>query len=526
MQPIARWSAAPRERMWFAAVLLVALALRVWDLGARSLWFDEAGEYWVATAPLSHLLHFVSVGSGDPPLYSFLLHGWMKLGHAEAWLRLLSVFASVSGVAGIIVLARRLGGFPAAFVAGSLVAVNPPDIRYAQEAGQYALMLGTIAWNLVALHSLWNDAGRKSIVSWAATAFLATTAYYGSVFPVLVPFGCALVEALARRDRARVRAFGLALVLFLVIAVPVLWSVLPDQMARVLDTRTAQSNDPRAVAGIALVYRWICNLFAFHFAGWPYTHVPAWLPVVCWFALLSLALRVRPRWALWLVATWAAYGIASLLQIFPFGFRWGLPLLPLVLVVAAVGATVGMRDRIPKLIGTMAFLGLLGSGIASLPNRSFRDAIDPQHAMPWPETEELRDVVDYWHQRRTPDQPTYVFYGAAPAFAYYLQRYPDTRDPLPPAWSLSCWSEDNPPDFCRRGNIYYGRWLRSLGSPEAKVRSISETLGGRPREFWIVFSHVQFGENVQIVDRLARNGFSTVDSIERASTGAVLLRSE
>jgi hypothetical protein len=197
-----------------------------------------------------------------------------------------------------------------------------------------------------------------------------------------------------------------------------------------------------------------------------------------------------------------------------------------VLIVSALGATAGMRNRIPKLVGAVAFLGLLGCGVASLPNRSFRNVIDPAHAMPWPETEDLRDVVDYWHHKRTTSQPTYVFYGAAPAFAYYLQRYPDTRDPLPPAWSLSCWSEDHPPDFCRRNNIYYGRWLRTLGSPEAKVQSISQTLGTRPREFWIVFSHVQYGEDAQIVERLARNGFTSVDSVERPSAGAVLLRSE
>jgi len=520
-----RISSLSRERVWFAGILLLALALRVWDLGARSLWFDEASEYWVATAPLFRLAHFVGVGSGDPPLYAFLLHFWMALGTNEAWLRLLSVLASVAGVAGAMTLGLRLGGLPTAIAAGLLLSVNPPDIRYAQEAGQYALMLGTLAWNLFALHGLWTRGGRKWVLAWALTAFLATTAYYAAVFTVGVPLGCALVEAAVRRDRPRLRRLGLALGLFLVVAAPVLWTVLPDQFARVLDTRALLADYPQPrPEGLALVWRWLCNLFAFHFTGWPYTVVPAWITVACWFALLGLALRAQPRWALWFGATWAGYGIAGLLELFPFGFRWGLILLPPTIVLSAIGATLGTNTRALKLVGTLAFAGLVMGGVASLPNRTVRDAIDSKHAFLWPETEDVRPVAEYWHERRTPSQPTYVFYGAAPAFAYYLQRYPDTRASLPPTWSHACWHEKSPPSFCRNGTIYYGRWLRSLRTPEDKVRSLAQAFATQPREFWIVFSHVSARESAEVIEVLKQGGYTVVDWIERRNAGAVLLQ--
>ena len=525
MRPISRLSVSPRERAWFLGVLFVALALRLWDLGARSLWFDEAGEYWVATAPLAHIAHFVSVGSGDPPLFSFLLHFWMKIASNEAWLRMLSVFASLSGVAGVMVLGRRLGGFATAIAAGALAAVNPPDIRYAQEVGQYALMLGTVSWSLVALHGLWNEGGRKWVLAWALIAFLAATSYYAAAITVLVPFGCALVETLVRRDFARARRFALALAIFLVVTVPVLWSVLPGQLARVLDTRAALAEYPQQRPhGIALIWRWIANLVAFHFAGWPYTRVPAWVPVSCCFALLALALRVRPRWTLWFAATWTAYGIAGLLELFPFGFRWGLILLPPTIVLAAVGFTIGARDRALKVVAALAIAGLVVCSLVSLPNRTLRDALDPTRVVQWPETEDMRPVVEYWHTKMSHAQPTYVFYGAAPAFAYYAQRYADTRRELPPTWSLACWHDADPPAFCRDDNVYYGRWLRSLGSPEAKVKSIGETLAGRPDEFWIVFSHVQGAESAEIIQRLKQNGYTMADWVERRAAGAVLMK--
>ena len=271
----ARLSLARHERFWLAGILLLALALRVWDIGARSLWYDEACEYWVAVAPLSQLAHFVSLGSGDPPLYAFLLHYWMKLGTSEAWLRAMSALVSLAGVAGLMVLGRRLAGPSAAIAAGLLAAVNPPDIRYAQEVGQYALMLGTVAWSLVALHGLWNEGGRKWIVAWSLLAFSATASYYAAVFPVLVPFGCALVEALVRRDRSRIVRLVVALGIYVAVTTPVLWSVLPDQLSRVLVTRDriAEIAQQRP-EGLALVWRWLGNLFAFHFSGFPSAFVP------------------------------------------------------------------------------------------------------------------------------------------------------------------------------------------------------------------------------------------------------------
>ena len=526
MRSVSRLSALPRERIWFAGILLLALALRVWDLSARSLWFDEAGEYWVATAPLSQLAHFVSVGSGDPPLYSFLLHFWMKLGTGEAWLRALSVLASLAGVAGLMVLGSRVGGFVTAVIAGLLAAINPADIRYAQDVGQYALMLGTVAWSLVALHGLWHAGGRKWILAWALIACLATTSYYAAVFTVLVPFGCALVESLIRRDRARIVRFAIALAIYLVVTVPALRPVLPAQMSRVLDTRAALADYPQQrPEGLALVWRWLSNLFAFHFAGWPYTRVPAWLPIVCWFSLLALALRVRPRWALWFVATWAVYGVASLLELFPFGFRWGLILCPFVLLLSAIGVTL-TRERALRLLGAVALTGLIVCALVSLPNRTVRDAIDPTRTIQWPETEDMRPVVEYWHAKWTHSQPTYVFYGAAPAFGYYAQRYPDTRSELPPTWCLECWHQENAPEFCRQENIYYGRWLRSMGSPEEKMKSLTKTLATRPQEFWIVFSHVHGSESAEIIQRIKMNGYTMVDWIERRAAGAVLMRLE
>ena len=56
-------------------------------------------------------------------------------------------------------------------------------------------------------------------------------------------------------------------------------------------------------------------------------------------------------------------------------------------------------------------------------------------------------MVETWLAHRTPSQPTYVYYGAAPAFAYYASRVQANLVDLPPTWHLACW-HDGSPSFC------------------------------------------------------------------------------
>src|SRR5574341_1339385 len=80
-------------------VLLMAFFIRVSTLGLRSMWLDEGLNYWVAQSLLTNLLDNVREGLQHPPLFSLLLHFWMKLGNSEFVLRYLSLVFSVASVA-------------------------------------------------------------------------------------------------------------------------------------------------------------------------------------------------------------------------------------------------------------------------------------------------------------------------------------------------------------------------------------------------------------------------------------------
>jgi hypothetical protein len=520
-----------RERLLFAAILVLALALRVWDLNARSLWFDEAGEYWVSTAPFSHLVESVRTGTGDPPLYEFLLHMWMQVSTNETWLRLLTVFASVSGVAGVMVFTRTVTAGAVAPVsavapvfAGALLAVLPADVRYAQEAGQYGFVPALVAWNLVCLLWMMRARNWRSLFAWVVTALAASYLYYATIFPVASAFACVVIESIARRDVRLRRATGTALVIYVAGMLPLVVSYLPTQLARVVEYSGIERPSSAGIVGIMRdKWRMTCELIAFQFTGWPHTHIPAVVSVLPVLLLMVVAIPRAPRLLIWFAVAINAYAAANALGMFPIGYRWGLIMTPLIICAIATGAAAtGKKWLRPATLA--AFALLVAACVYSLPNRSLRDRVYPEPSGAWPETEDMRMVAQFWLQHRTTAQPTYVYYGAAPAFAYYT-REPGTGVARPSTWCLACWHDWDTPAFCRDGNIYYGRWMRRFDANE-KMRSVVETLGGVPPSFWMVFGHLVPGDDRDMIAGFKREGYRVAASVEGVNASACLLTRE
>jgi uncharacterized membrane protein len=127
-----RWS----NHQLLAAIFVLALLLRVYDLGGKSLWLDEA-----------YTLHYgqptlTPVDPNNPPLFYTFLHHWTgRFGRSEAAARLPSALLSFLNVGLLYVLARRLAGDRVALMAAALLAVSPLNIWYAQEARMYAALV-------------------------------------------------------------------------------------------------------------------------------------------------------------------------------------------------------------------------------------------------------------------------------------------------------------------------------------------------------------------------------------------------
>jgi mannosyltransferase len=177
------------------AILLAAFALRVYRLDAQSIWWDEGHSIEMASAPLAQIPTLPGMDV-HPPGYFAMLHQWMAVaGRSEFALRYLSVVFSLLTVALAMRFARSLPGrsSAAATLAGSLAALAPLYVAYAQEVRMYAMVtffaLTSVyfQWRIIFSPSNTSARGGKF---WDLAGYVVTTAaslytHYFTIFLLL-----------------------------------------------------------------------------------------------------------------------------------------------------------------------------------------------------------------------------------------------------------------------------------------------------------------------------------------------------
>jgi mannosyltransferase len=129
-----------RSALPWLAVLLASSAVRLWNLGTQSLWFDETYTVFVARKSPDAMLRYLITDGVHPPLYYGLMALWIRVfGTSPVALRLPSAIAGVLSVGLMYLLVRKMAGKPEATLAALLLGFSPFFIWYSQDARMYAL---------------------------------------------------------------------------------------------------------------------------------------------------------------------------------------------------------------------------------------------------------------------------------------------------------------------------------------------------------------------------------------------------
>ncbi|HEV3226983.1 MAG TPA: glycosyltransferase family 39 protein [Acidimicrobiales bacterium] len=136
-----------------ALAVVAGVVLRFWT--RSHLWLDEALSVDIARLPLGDIPAALR-HDGHPPLYYFLLHGWIALfGQGDVAVRSLSGVFSVAAIPLAWFAGRRVGGRMTAWAFVALLAVSPFAIRYGTETRMYSLvMLLVLAGYLLVANAL------------------------------------------------------------------------------------------------------------------------------------------------------------------------------------------------------------------------------------------------------------------------------------------------------------------------------------------------------------------------------------
>lgn len=235
------------------AVGLVYVLLRLRNLDASCLWFDEIFSVHAAEMDWTNLLWFAAQDLIHPPLFYVLLKIWMLVvGESLWWLRFFPVFFSILAAAPFLLLCRQLKlSFLTTAVALAFFAVNGSCIKYAQEVRMYSVLL------CFALVSLWLFArflntGKSFAVLLVVNILLVYTHYFGWL---IVASEVLAVVVLAREHLKRILL--MAGVAFLSFA-PWLYAI---WQASKINADVGQNIGWMKKPNVAAVFRFVFDLF-------------------------------------------------------------------------------------------------------------------------------------------------------------------------------------------------------------------------------------------------------------------------
>ncbi len=178
------------------AAILVGFALRVYQLAAQPLSWDEGWSIAMRSLPLSEINRITALDV-HPPLYYYVLKMWPGLGAHELLLRFLSVVAGVvlipaTYVAGRVWCDERVGAF-----AACVAAFSPFLVYYSQVVRMFALCASL---GVLAAYFLLKAVATVQRGFYLAFVCFATAALYTFYYSALV-IAAVLVYALMLRPQ-------------------------------------------------------------------------------------------------------------------------------------------------------------------------------------------------------------------------------------------------------------------------------------------------------------------------------------
>ena len=362
-------------RRFVLLVILLAVVLRFYRLGADGLWIDEYFTWFNVNPPPGHGFWEQFRDNIQGPLYLAVLWPFVGDNLSEFLLRLPAALAGVAAVSLVMRLGRELGDARSGAWAGLLLAVNPFHVWYSQEARGYAfLVLFSLAATLVLVRMLREGATVRSGLAYGLLSALAVLSNMSALFLCVAQGIAVLVLARPWRPEQRrgwLTAFGL------VALVSMPWLLQASGYWYVGRLAPGGGGGLQPVGSTSLnvwVYPFTVYAMFYGFTLGPTlaelhrpdrmelvrTALPLLAPAgllaggLLLYGLARLPSRTRLTLAVWVLVPVGVLTLLRLADVKTFTPRYLATLLPLLVCLAAVGVA-----RLPRRAGAVAGVALL-----------------------------------------------------------------------------------------------------------------------------------------------------------------------
>ncbi|GIW48508.1 MAG: membrane protein [Deltaproteobacteria bacterium] len=158
--------------------VLVGAFLRIYRIGEKSLWLDEAMSVWFARHPIIEIVSVQPASDVHPPLYYLLLGLWIRVfGDGESEVRLLSAFFGVFSIPLLFLIANDLFGKTVALISALVLSLSPFHIYYSQEARMYTMVTFFVLLSVFFMERiLFVRKNTRKMVSFYAFGYVISTA--------------------------------------------------------------------------------------------------------------------------------------------------------------------------------------------------------------------------------------------------------------------------------------------------------------------------------------------------------------
>ncbi len=135
-----------KEAVFLALIIMLALFLRIYDLGKESIWLDEGFALQAIDRNAIEVVKWTADFDPIPPFYYITLHFWSSIfGISESAIRFLSVLLSIGTLVILLLITNKLFNRKITLITGLLFAAEMLQVQYAQEARSFALFM-FLAW--------------------------------------------------------------------------------------------------------------------------------------------------------------------------------------------------------------------------------------------------------------------------------------------------------------------------------------------------------------------------------------------
>jgi uncharacterized membrane protein len=178
-----RWLPSKKAILLLCLIVAVGTALRIYDLGAESIWLDESISVHFSSGSLASIVAESWPDRNAPPLYWIILHYWIALfGTSEAAVRSLSAIFGILAIPVTYLVGKELFSQKVGLIGSFISGISYFHIWYSQDARNYSLLLLlSLASYLFFIKILKQDKTRYYVYYFLANLFLGYTHAYGTL---------------------------------------------------------------------------------------------------------------------------------------------------------------------------------------------------------------------------------------------------------------------------------------------------------------------------------------------------------